>query len=321
MNTKKQVFKILGKLIGIALFLAILSRVDLSKIWMILREANLLYILLMVVLVAPMLWIKSWRWRKILNQFSIRITQWTGLKLYSIGMFAGFVTPGQVGDLSKGYYLGKMGHNMGASLLSVILDRLFDLLVLALVALWGIEIFWRFMGGGVLAGLLIFLVALLSPLILIKKNWRDFLLDRLFRLTAGPSGKEDGLTREKPQVSFSPGIMDVLLMFSVTVIVYAIIFFRYYLLALAVGIHLSFACVTGAMALSSTLALLPISIANIGTRDALLIYLFSGFGISPEMTVAFSTLVLFSFLLNGIIGLISWFFSGIPNKGASYGPP
>jgi uncharacterized membrane protein YbhN (UPF0104 family) len=305
MDPKKTFFRWTVRLIGIILFIAILSRLDTGRIWHHLSEAKAGYVLLMAVLVIPMLAVKSWRWRRILRLYDIRISPGLGLKLYAIGMFAGFVTPGQVGDLSKSYFLNRLGFPVGPSLWSVLLDRLFDLLVLILAAFWGIEIYWRFMGGGVLAGLTLLLLALLIPMLFIVKRFRVFLFDRLKPLTGrflrgGPrDAADDGVT-------FTPGARDILVIFLMTAAVYALIFFRYYLLALAVGIPLSFLSVTGAMALSSVLALLPVSVANVGTRDALLIYLFSGFGIPAEQTVSFSALVLFSFLLNGIIGLVFW---------------
>jgi uncharacterized protein (TIRG00374 family) len=306
-DKKKKIFKTGIKLIGVVLFAVILSRLDAGRIWLNLKEAKAGYVLLMVILVIPMLAIKSWRWRRILRLYAIPISAGTALRLYAIGMFAGFVTPGQVGDLSKSYYLGRMGFPAGPSFLSVILDRLFDLLVLILAAFWGIEIYWRFMGGGVLTGLILFLLALMIPMLFIVKRFRIFLLERLKPLTGRflKAGSGEAL---QEATSFSPGAWDILMIFFMTVVVYAIIFFRYYLLALAVGIPLSFMTVTGAMALSSTLALLPISVANVGTRDALLIYLFSGFGIPAEQSVSFSTLVLFSFLLNGVIGFLAWIF-------------
>jgi len=309
MEGKKRIFKTLIKLIGVSLFIVILCRLDLAQIGLILSRANIYYIFLMVILVLPMLMIKSWRWRKILKHFSIQISYANSLKFYAIGMFAGFLTPGQVGDLSKSYYLGRMGFQMGPSLLSVFLDRIFDLLILILAAFWGVEIYWRFMGEGMLTGMILFLLAPLILLLFAVKRIRTPLLSRMIPVAEKIFKKgSPGSIGEK--ISFSPGIMDMLIIFFLTVLVYGIIFFRYYLLAMAVGIPLSFMSVTGAMALSSTLALLPISVANVGTRDALLIYLFSGWGISAEQTVSFSTLVLLSFVLNGVIGCFAWLTTG-----------
>ena len=58
--------------------------------------------------------------------------------------------------------------------------------------------------------------------------------------------------------------------------------------------------------LSSIIALVPISIAGIGTRDLALIVLFSEIGYAKEDAISFSIIILIMYLFTAIIGLISW---------------
>ena len=79
----------------------------------------------------------------------------------------------------------------------------------------------------------------------------------------------------------------------------------YNLLTIAMQVEISFLNVCFFMALSSLVTFLPISISGLGTRDAILIYLFSIINISKENAVVFSLLIFITFYINGgLLGAI-----------------
>ena len=86
---------------------------------------------------------------------------------------------------------------------------------------------------------------------------------------------------------------------------YLILVIQAYLLTIAMQVKISFMNVCYFMALSSSVTFIPISISGLGTRDAMLIYLFSIINISKENAVVFSLLIFITFYINGgLLGAI-----------------
>jgi uncharacterized protein (TIRG00374 family) len=65
-----------------------------------------------------------------------------------------------------------------------------------------------------------------------------------------------------------------------------------YLIALSLSLNISYWYVLISVAISSLIAILPISISGLGTREATFIFLFSIINIVPEEAVSFSLLIL-----------------------------
>ncbi|MDA2936696.1 hypothetical protein MYX75_00315 [Acidobacteria bacterium AH-259-A15] len=70
------------------------------------------------------------------------------------------------------------------------------------------------------------------------------------------------------------------------------------------------------MGVMSLIAILPVLIAGIGSRDAALLVLFQQFNFRPETAVEFSLLVLLLHVSSGIVGAIAWgfHFAGKPQS-------
>jgi len=87
-----------------------------------------------------------------------------------------------------------------------------------------------------------------------------------------------------------------------------------YILALALGMSLTFWQMTLTMALASLVIMLPISIAGLGTREAVLIPTLALFGQSPEAAVALSLLLVITSTVWWALGAISWFLLPLRNE-------
>jgi hypothetical protein len=68
---------------------------------------------------------------------------------------------------------------------------------------------------------------------------------------------------------------------------------------------------------AAVLALLPISIAGIGTRDAAFVAVFSRCGVDAEHAVAFSSLILVWMLVNCVLFLITSHFASCDHQKVS----
>ena len=102
----------------------------------------------------------------------------------------------------------------------------------------------------------------------------------------------------------TPGLITPLVM---TLAAYALFFGQAKLLAVALGLNIGMPYLAVSLSVAGVITLLPISFAGLGTRDAVLIALFSPLGPNPEQAVAFSTLFFLVFYVaSGIIGALAW---------------
>lgn len=171
------------RLLGPALLLYFLLTSDLRLVGRTLLSTDPWLLALAIVLVVPFLVLKAVRWQLILRAWDIVLPLREATALYCIGIYLGVVTPGQAGDAVKAWYLQRRGYPLSTGLASVVVDRLFDVGISALLAASGLYFFWDVLPGGrllnvvVVAGLL---VAVLIGLVLAgNRRLRGFVIQRV----------------------------------------------------------------------------------------------------------------------------------------------
>ncbi|NTU77847.1 MAG: flippase-like domain-containing protein [Chloroflexales bacterium] len=122
--------------IGLAvsvLFLAIALRgLDLKHFWQILREANYWWLLPGVAVYFVTVWVRTWRWGSMLDHIK-PIPIGRLFPVVVIGYMGNNVYPARMGEVLRSYVLRRNeGVPMSASLATVVLERLFDGLVMLL---------------------------------------------------------------------------------------------------------------------------------------------------------------------------------------------
>src|SRR5690349_3831516 len=163
----------LVRLIGVAVFALLLSRLELSQLQQILQRTDATAVAVSIALVVPFFALKSWRWQLLLERAGIRISLWKSLWLYFVGLFAGYATPGQVGEAVKAVYLARSGHAVGPAIATIALDHILDMLLLVALAVPGVLLVGESLGldrsltvivlGLSLAGLIVGLWLITSP--------------------------------------------------------------------------------------------------------------------------------------------------------------
>lgn len=286
------------RLLGIVLLVALVLvfKIDLRQTAALVLHADLVDVTLAIVLFVPFLAAKAWRWQVILGDLSISIPFGQAVKLYALGLGAGMVTPGQVGDAVKVAYLRE--HGLARGLVSVLLDRLWDVLVLLLLAGSGAFLFWRQFEGEWLA-IAILAVGTLALLALTASPRAQGMLLSIWRRVRGPNA---GGSFEP--VRLSP--VQIVRQFALTLLATAVVYLRYYFVTSALGVHLDAIPFVAAMSLATVAALLPISISGLGARDAALLLVAGAIGITREQALGVSSLILFLSVVNGLVGFTIW---------------
>jgi uncharacterized protein (TIRG00374 family) len=304
----------LFSIIGILLFIFILTRIDLSSLVKIFLGINLFFLFCALVVNGIAIVIKSFKWKLIVSTLNKEISLSLSIRAFLVGFSFSVLTPAKLGDFVRAFYIRDEQCNLGRALSSVVTDRLIDIVTLFTFAFVGILSFSFVFHREILSVslLVILAVAIASAVYIVtRKDLLTWLLRPFFNIFIPHHHKKtiseyyhdffSGLTVffQNKKIFFLVIIIGFLSW--LPPIVYA------WLLALSLGISAEPAFFVLVIPIISLLDLLPISISGIGTRDAALIFLFGLKDIPPESAVAFSLLYLFmSYWLIALVGALFW---------------
>jgi len=300
----------IGTVIGLFFCILILLKIDLKKTLDILLNLNIYYLAAALATNIPYFLIINCRWNMIMKTQGIEYSFKDSLIIYAIGSSAGVITPGKFGEFIKVFYLKNDGYPVVKSFWVTLLDRLFDLFVLILVAYFSLFLFIKIFEKQIfISSLLLVLIAALIVILKYKKVVAKNLLERLYHLLIPQKIKRNNI------VNFNdfytdlqlPNYSQLFSIVSLSIIVAIISFIYAYLLALSLGINISFLNLVACFSIATLAALIPISIYGIGIRDISLITLFSYIGLSNESAIAFSAIILITYIISGLICAFAWF--------------
>jgi len=295
-------------IIGIIIFLLILNKLGPREIIDVLDEIDLYYFGLAVFFLLPLLFIKAYRWNYLKKKQNIISSLKDSFLVNNIGLAIGLVTPGRLGELTKILYLKNRNYSIGQSLVSVLMDRLADLFFLLFFSLISLVFFFSYFKKTILlSALILFLFTLIFVLVL-KNNLVQIILKKILDLIIPLKYKKAWSLNyhdffKNLKIYTLTNYLSTLL---ITILAWLIYYFQSFLLAKSIGINIPFFYLVMAITVAGFIALLPISVSGLGTREATLIFFFSFFQIPLEKTVGFSLLILSMVLIIALIGLICW---------------
>ncbi|GIW02327.1 lysylphosphatidylglycerol synthase transmembrane domain-containing protein [Roseiflexus sp.] len=306
----KPLLRWLLRLIGPALLLFFLWRSDLNALGAALVGVDLAPALLSLALMPVFVWVKAWRWRIIVREQGYTPPSLHYLAaLYAIGLYAGGITPGQSGDFIKAWYLRERGVPLGPGLLSILLDRLFDFVIWAVMAVLSlaafIDVFPAETRGIVQLATIGFAAAvLIATPGLMARAPREWALGLALPLLRGKL--RAALERLRDQFApLSLRFTPLLLLLLSTIGSATSTFVRIYLMYLALRLGdipaLEILAATGLIAI---LQALPISFAGVGVRDAVLIAMLQRHGHPAEIALSLSALFLLINIQHILIGFL-----------------
>ena len=307
------------RLIGLALFVLVLTRIDLGHSLVLLKRAAPATLAGAALLIFPMMAVKTVRWQWLQRSAGLKETPFGRSYLaYFTGMFAGLVTPGRVGELVRVRYLTGQGAALGPALSSVVWDRIFDvagLLLVGVVALWPLADEFRALYLATLAGLGLLVVA--AFLLVVRSRNRvsvagpisEKMKESPSRMTSVPGWSVVVRVRDlAPDLLRSVSRLDLATLTGVVLLTLAgwvVYYLQAWLLARTLGIGLGLLPLIVAITAAAVAAFLPVSISGLGTRDAALVVLFQRFGRPPEEAVALSTLIFLILAVNAVLGFVA----------------
>jgi uncharacterized protein (TIRG00374 family) len=307
------------RLLGLLLFVLILTRVDLSSLGRTLSQVDPILLLLSIPFFIPAFMIKSVRWGIILQEQGCNTSLRDRFLFNLAGFYVGAITPGRLGEFVRVLYLREQRIPTVTALFSVFLERVLDMLVIGAVSLLAIPLVLPQIGLGVAApvALTAVLTACLFLWLITRLACSERILGWTRRLLPESVGERiTGWMHDFKQTIAELTFQTTLVAVFLTLLSIVVMYTQLYLLILALHIELSFLYMSGMTAAAQLIALLPVTISGIGTRDAVFIYAFRNFGLAPEQAIAFSIMVLFGYMLNALFGLGAWLIRPIHYRSA-----
>jgi glycosyltransferase 2 family protein len=128
---------LLGVVISVALLWWTLRGESFSEIWTVLRESNAALFILAAAVATLMFPLRAWRWHYILEPTAGKIPFGPLWRATAIGFMVNNVSPARAGELARAYVLSRETGRVSfaASLASLVVDRVFDALVVVLLLL------------------------------------------------------------------------------------------------------------------------------------------------------------------------------------------
>jgi uncharacterized membrane protein YbhN (UPF0104 family) len=271
---KKKVKLLLKLIITTALIYFVFSSIDMDKFKSILANSNPIYLLLAFIFFNISKIISSIRLNIYFKRVDVSITEKENLILYYIGMFYNLALPGGIGgDGYKIYYLNK---HYSAKVLPLTKATLFDrisglvsLLFLMLIAIY-FSIFSQYTYGYDFILIVLALLAFPSFYLFNKVLFKDYIDD------------------------FKSG--NILAFFvQLTQVISA------YFIILAIN-QADIAEYIAIFLLSSVVAVLPLTIGGIGSRELTFMYMFGLVGLDSSAGIAFSIIFFAITAISSLIG-------------------
>ncbi|MFL5619130.1 MAG: lysylphosphatidylglycerol synthase transmembrane domain-containing protein [Gemmatimonadaceae bacterium] len=299
----------LTRLIGPAVLAYFLATSDLHRIASILREVRWTPLVLSLALFPGVVVTKAWRWRRLIRDLGMPTPSFgRAATLFLIGQFAGAATPGQTGDFVRAWYLRERGAALSTALFSVLFDRLLDFLLLALLSLVGLvaflDVFPPAMHPAILASTVGFAAAMVIvvPALMARRS-RRALLAGIRRVV--PASLAQRIARWQELLdSLEVHAPLVLALLGATVAATAVVMVRIWLLFRALDVIVPATLLVASAALISILQTLPVSVAGVGVRDAVLVAALARYGYPAERALALSALFLVLVIEQMLIGFL-----------------
>lgn len=291
----------LPRLLAVALSVVAVAFAGPRAVWESLRAANPWLVAVAAAAVLPLLAPKARRWQIVLADFGIALPWRDAFRFYAIGLWAAIVTPGQLGDGLKAWYVQRRGNHAATALASVVVDRLFDLLLLLVAASVGVVVYGAAYGVQfVMVGFLI-LLTIVGIVVVARPTLRRAVGTLL------PARARERIVRHGWVAALRGAHLtarSVVAALAWSVVSFAVTLARIYLCFRALDIRLPLPTFVAVVGLTSVVGLL--SVSGIGTRDLLMIALLGRAGITRDTALAASFLILFLNLTNVVPGLIAY---------------
>lgn len=288
--------------LSLAIMGVIFSRINLGEFARYFAQMDPWLAAAAVLFFAPQVVLSAYRWQVMVKN-KARMSLWESVKLILSANALNILLPSRVGDISKGYFVGRAGKlQMKRGMNVVFFEKYIDLASLGIVVLTGI-LWSREWDESTLLGLVFsgVMIGLFPALYFINLHrWSSFpvfeknsVLYKIKEFLIDSQEYLNELKRDFKQLGF---------VLALSVFLWFVHIVQFYLIFLALHSQVSVFNVFRLVPLAILVGLVPVTVAGVGTRDSAMIYFFS----PHENTALIAGVGLFAslrYFVPGILGL------------------
>ena len=297
--------RFISLVISTSLLFYIYSRIEITKLWLVLQNCNLFWMAMSLGMLIPLTLFTSWRLQQLMPKgTNLGFIEANRLILGSSVL--NMVLPSKMGDIAKAYFMRERDNLSGSlSLVIVIFEKACDLLSLLLWCIFGLFFYPEknafflvltiIITGGFLAGVLLL-------------AWRTF-ADLFFSLFSKVAPQKIKTKLQQMQQSWSEmhdyfwsDRQQLLIITLTSIFIWFLHLLQIWLFILALKAWTPFVISLALSPLSILAGLLPLTFAGVGTRDAALIWFYQPY-FSEAVGAALGLLCTSRYFIPAIVGL------------------
>lgn len=305
-STKKWLFFLLH-LTGFVLLYFVIRDLEWESFFKVLRYFPAWKYLVGLGILCLVYALKALRWQTLNRSFGIQ-THWkTALVFYLSAGFLSVVTPGRLGEFAKIYFLRrKYNIDLTAATSSVILDRIWDVLVLSFAATISLVLMLSGAGLNLLSLVIIALLFTGSLMVVLTPQIIFMPLLRPFRHFSSLHGKLENMVQLWSSNRFNHFIPALLISSGA----FLMLAFIPVLFAGSTPYPVDYTSGLGAISISNILSFIPVTIAGFGTRELVFAKIWDLSHYPKEVAISISTAYfmvtyLGSLLIGGVVYLFN----------------
>jgi len=301
--------------LGIIIFIYLILQIGLLDVIGNLMKANMLYLAIAFCIYCPIFLIKIFKWNYLIRVHEKKHSYSTVAEPFFASYFLSLVTPGKIGDLARSIYLKKdLKMPLGKSLSTVILDRIFDVSMIISFAFLGMLLFINYYGFVYSFNIFIIFGAIFLAFfyIILNKKYAKFISKRILLFFISKKYKEkynfSSLFNEfydsSELIIRNKRMLITSVVLTAITIILGIIQIK--VITLALNLNIPFTFLLLAIPILYLSEMIPLSIAGMGTRDAVAILLFSLISVPTGTAFSISiTMLIFNYIF-GFFCMIFW---------------
>lgn len=278
-------------LLGLLLLGYVLSKLDANRMRAAIDRVSALDLLLASAMFGLNLWLKAWRWQRMLAWQNIALPGRVALAAFFSGQFYGQVTIGRVGELMRAEALTKAGVSTGRALSACLIDRVLDLALVASLATVLSALLLADATGAIGASVVLIALTLggLRTLQAIANRHRNG--------TLGGFSKRPAIARA---LTFLVDLMDgarpllrplaLLESLAWTGLAWTFYFATLWMLARGAEVYASLSVLTAASSLAALSSLLPFTVSGLGAREVIFSEMMQTQAVANEAAVVLALL-------------------------------
>ena len=251
------------------------------------------YIIPVFLLGLASLYVRSYRWGAMLDRL-VSYDQWTLFKLSSIGFMSIGVLPARLGEFVRPYLVKQQsGVRMSATMATVVLERVFDLLTLMLflfVVLIKISLPPEIFKAGII--MLTISLTVLTVLIILgtRRNFSARIIGKVMRFLPARIGAPAARLADSflEGLQLLPDVKKTLWVLLLSLVNWLLIGFSNYVLFYAFGMHLSIFNAFAVLAIVALGVMIPAAPGFIGTYHYACVLGLTSFGIAKPEALSYA---------------------------------